>query len=77
MVVRDTLQVALLGTAAGLVLAASNTRVAQRFLYGVSAMDAGSLAAAAVVLIVTALVAGYLPARQAAHVDPVVALRSD
>ena len=77
MVVRDALQVALLGTAAGLMLAASNTRVAQRFLFGVSAIDAGSLAAAAAVLFATALMAGYLPARRAAHVDPVIALRCE
>jgi hypothetical protein len=77
MVVRDALQVAVLGTAAGLTLAASNTRVAQRFLFGVSAMDAGSLAAAATVLLATALTAGYLPARRAAHVDPAIALRCE
>jgi predicted permease len=76
-IVRDTLQVALVGTAAGLMLAASNTRVAQRFLFGVSAMDAGSLAAAAAVLLATAIMAGYLPARRAAHVDPAIALRCD
>jgi len=77
MVVQDTLQVALLGAGAGLVLAATNTRVAQRFLYGISAVDAGSLAAAAIVLIATALIAGFLPARRAAHVDPVTALRCE
>jgi putative ABC transport system permease protein len=77
MVVRDTLKVALAGAAAGLLLAASNTRVAQRFLYGVSSMDAGSLAAAAAVLLAMALMAGYLPARRAARVDPVVALRCE
>jgi ABC-type lipoprotein release transport system permease subunit len=77
MVVRDALQVAVLGTAAGLTLAASNTRVAQRFLFGVSAMDAGSLAAAATVLLATALTAGYLPARRAVHVDPAIALRCE
>jgi predicted permease len=77
MVVRDTLQVTLAGAAAGLLLAASNTRVAKRFLYGVSSMDAGSLAAAAAVLLAMALMAGYLPARRAARVDPVVALRCE
>jgi predicted permease len=77
MVVRDTLQVALLGTAAGLMLAATNTRAAQRFLYGVSSVDAGSLAAAAAVLLATAIMAGYLPARRAAQVDPVIALRCE
>ena len=77
MVVRETLQVALAGTAAGLLLAASNTRLAQRFLYGVSGMDAGSLAAAAIALLATALAAGCLPARKAARVDPVIALRCE
>jgi len=77
MVVRDTLQVTLAGAAAGLALAASNTRVANRFLYGVSSMDARSLAAAAAVLLAMALMAGYLPARRAARVDPVVALRHE
>jgi predicted permease len=75
MVVGDTLKVALAGAALGLVLAASNTRVAQRFLYGIDAVDAGSLAAAAALLLATALVSGYLPARRAAHVDPAIALR--
>jgi len=75
MVMRDTLHIAVAGAIAGLALAASNTRLAQRFLYGISAVDAGSLAAAAALLLATALVSGYLPARRAAHVDPVIALR--
>ena len=77
MVARETLHVALAGTAAGLMLAASNTRIAQRFLYGVSGMDPGSLTAAAIVLLATALAAAYLPARRAAHVDPAIALRCE
>jgi putative ABC transport system permease protein len=75
MVLRDILEVALAGAALGLVLAASNTRVAQRFLYGISAVAARSLFAAAVLLLATALMSGYLPARRAAHVDPAIALR--
>ena len=77
MVVSDTLKVAAAGGAAGLALAASNSRVAQRFLYGISAVDAGPLAAAAAVLLATALLSGYLPARRAARVDPSIALRCD
>jgi predicted permease len=75
MVVRDTLRVAVAGAVIGLALAASNTRIAQRFLYGISAADTASLAVAATLLLATALVSGYLPARRAAHVDPVIALR--
>jgi predicted permease len=75
MVVRDTLQVAVAGAVLGLVLAASNSRIAQRFLFGISAVDAGSLIAAAVLLLATALLSGYLPARRAARVDPAIALR--
>src|SRR5262249_6195331 len=75
MVVRDTLQAAVAGAAAGLVVAATNTPFAHRFLYGISAVDAGSLAAAAALLLAMALLSGYLPARRAAHVDPAIALR--
>jgi len=44
-------------------------------LYGVGATDVVSLTGAAAVLAVAAVIAGWLPARRAAAVDPVVALR--
>jgi putative ABC transport system permease protein len=46
-------------------------------LYGTSSIDPAALAAAAALLSGTALVACYRPARRAAGIDPVVALRSE
>jgi ABC-type antimicrobial peptide transport system permease subunit len=44
-------------------------------LYGLSGSDPLSLAAAIVVLVIAGFTAGYLPARKASRVDPMVALR--
>jgi ABC-type antimicrobial peptide transport system permease subunit len=44
-------------------------------LYGLSGSDPFSLIAAVLVLVIAGLVAGYLPARRASRVEPVVALR--
>jgi ABC-type lipoprotein release transport system permease subunit len=47
------------------------------FLYGVSAADPLTLITAALLLAAAALAASYLPARRAANVEPVVALRNE
>jgi len=62
-----------LGLAASLVL----TRLLATFLYGTGTTDPLTFAAVCGVLVAVALFAGYLPARKAAAVDPLIALRAD
>ena len=80
-VLRMILSEALLLLAAGLVLGTIVLAVTVRFveglLYGVSAFDPIRLAAITVVLALTAIVAGLVPALRAASVDPIQALRTE
>ena len=52
-------------------------RTLSTFLYGVTAQDPATFGAVAALLVVTALLAGYLPGRRAAGTDLVRALRAD
>ena len=67
----------LAGVIVGTGLALASGRLARGFLYGVKAHDGWTLAGAAVVLFVSGMLAAYLPARRAAAVDPMEALRSE
>jgi predicted permease len=64
-----------IGVAIGLPLAAGVSRVVQSQLFGLSAHDPIAMIAAAGLLTLVALAAGYLPARRATRVDPMLALR--
>jgi predicted permease len=77
MILRETGWLALFGVAIGLAAAYAATRYVQSMLYGIAPRDVTTFAEAAVVLIAVAALAGYLPARRAARVDPMVALRHD
>jgi putative ABC transport system permease protein len=64
------------GVVLGVASAMAVTRLMSVLLFGVGPMDAPTYAAVSLGLAVVALIATYLPARRAARVDPVVALRT-
>jgi ABC-type antimicrobial peptide transport system permease subunit len=77
MIARRGVVLAALGIVAGLVGALGATRLLHGLLYGVSPTDPIALALTCIVLFVVALVASWLPARRAAALDPMEALRND
>ncbi len=75
LVIGQGLKLALSGLAIGIPAALALTRVIRALLYGVSPTDPLTFGAVALLLVVIALLASWLPARRAAQVDPMVALR--
>jgi len=75
MVMRDVAVVLIGGVGAGVCLSLLAVRVLQKMLFGLSPHDPATMVAAIGLLSAVALVAGYLPARRAMRVDPMVALR--
>ncbi len=76
MVIRQALLLGVVGGGVGLVGARAATRVLSSLLYGVAPDDPLTLAAIVAVLTTVVLLASWLPARRAARVDPVLALKS-
>jgi predicted permease len=77
MVLRQGMELAIVGVVVGLVGAMALTRVMTSLLFGVSALDVTTFAIVPVVLIATATLAIYIPALRATRVDPTVALREE
>lgn len=77
MVIRESLIVVTIGLVAGVPLAYVLTRSVRNQLYGVEPSDPTTAIGAIVLLLLTSVLAAFLPARRASRVDPVVALRAE
>jgi ABC-type antimicrobial peptide transport system permease subunit len=77
MFLRESLTLVVLGVALGVPAAVAVTRFVSSMLFGLSPQDPASIGGALAVILAATMAAAYLPARRAAGVDPILALRED
>jgi predicted permease len=77
MILRETFWLTLAGIAAGVAAAVGLTRLVKSMLYGIGPYDPFTLSAGVLVLLAVALAASWIPARRAAGVEPMEALRHE
>jgi ABC-type antimicrobial peptide transport system permease subunit len=77
MVLREVLTLGAIGLAVSLPAALAVSKLVESFLYGMKRNDPLALAAAVATMAAATLLAGYLPARDASRIDPMVALRHE
>jgi ABC-type antimicrobial peptide transport system permease subunit len=75
MVLGESMWLVITGIAVGIPLTMAATRLVRGLLYGLGPADPTALLTATVIMMAVAALAGYLPARQASRLDPMVALR--
>ena len=75
MVMRDTAVIVAVGVAAGVGISLATTHLLRSMLFGLSPYDGVTVAASIALFCAVGVFAGFLPARRATHVDPMVALR--
>jgi ABC-type antimicrobial peptide transport system permease subunit len=77
MILRDVIILGAVGLAIGIPAALATSKLVASFLYGIKPNDPEALTIAVLTLLAAALLAGYLPARRASRIDPMVALRHE
>ena len=77
MILRETLALTLFGVTLGVPSGIAATRLIASMLFGLSPSDLSTIATACLLLLTVAFVAGYLPARRASSIDPMLALRTE
>jgi putative ABC transport system permease protein len=77
LIVRQGLKLAIIGTGCGLIAAFAVTRLLANSFFGIRSLDPGAASMAVLVLLLVAAAACYVPARRAARVDPIQALRNE
>jgi ABC-type antimicrobial peptide transport system permease subunit len=77
MVLRETMLLVVIGLVIGLAAALATTKLIESLLFGLKATDPLIFSLATLLFMTVAALSGWLPARRAARVDPMVALRHE
>jgi predicted permease len=77
MILRESIVLVAAGIAAGITAALASSRLIAALLFGLQPTDPATIGLAVLLLLAVSALAGYLPARRAARVDPMVALRTE
>jgi predicted permease len=77
LVMSDTILLAMIGVLIGIAAAIGTSKLISSLLFGLGFADLPVMAGAALLMLVVAALAGYLPARRATNVDPTIALRTE
>ena len=77
LVLREALALGLFGIALGIPCALAASQLISSMLFGISSADLPTIASVSLLLLAVGLFAGYLPARRASRIDPMVALRTE
>jgi len=77
MVLREVLVLAAVGLAISVPTALAASKLVKSFLFGMKPNDPLTLIGSAATLAIAAILAGYLPARNASRIDPMIALRDE